>query len=797
MRSSHSSAVVRTSQPRRYAELGRLITGITRADDQSEIHLAVARHLRGIVTAERASVAIVLPDGTHVAVHALDDRGVVAQDEALPLQQLLLRRAVEQRQIIMTNPAMDSPDLDMRRSAEAGMHRGLIAPLIGRDAVHGTITVEKAADEPYSKDDHVLISQIADLVAAALERVQLVHETRDAAHAAEVYAMRLESLNEVSHELAGALTEDAVFATVADALPWIVPYDRTGYAVAQPGGDHLRIGALRGRAGRADADTLIPVRGTIAGQALTEAEAVYVADATECHQWDARMLVELGIRTVMSIPISVAGSVEATLNVAATDVDCFGVHERGILTTFARLMGSTIERVRTAERLDHRARHDDLTGLANRREFERILGETLREVATTAAHASLCYLDLDHFKTVNDSYGHGAGDKLLIDLATQLHSLLHDDDLLARWGGDEFALVLHDCPLGDAIGVAERLRRHVADATFVYEGRVLPTSLSIGVTELRPDMTLATALREADAAAYQAKTGGRNRVAVARAGDGLGTRQQHEAEAVRMIKTALREDRFELHAQPIVALAADPCDDGPVCEILVRMRDSDDQLVMPGDFIHIAERYGLIAEIDQWVIRNAMKWIAGPDAPEQGLCAVNVSGESVNSPEFLDRVLDIVRTSTAPTSRLCFEITETAAIRQAREALRFMSALSALGCRFSLDDFGSGFSSFGALKYLPVDYIKIDGDLVRDIVTSPLDKAAVQAIQTLAEALDTPAIAEFVEDDATRAILTEMGVSYGQGYGLGRPAPISERRSTDAVAPAVSAALPAETSPRS
>lgn len=761
------------SDPRRYVELGRLITEIARADEEAEIYRAVSRHLAAIVANERASVAVVLPGGTHVAIHALEGPDAVRANEPLPLDSVSVRLAIERREIVEMHPCTDSPYVDLRLLAGAGVRRGLIAPLIGRDTVHGTITIGRAVDEPYCDDDLILMSQVADLVSTTLERVQLVAEMRETAHSAEVYAMRLESLNEISHELAGALTEDAVFDVVADAVPWTVTCDRVSYAVVQPDGEHVRIGALSGEAGRATAGSLLPMHGTVIGQVIAAATPTYVPDAAKHDEAsDARLIADLGMRSLICLPVTVAGVTEASLNVASSEVDRYGAQERGTLTTLARLMGSTIERVRATELLEHRARHDELTGLPNRREFGRALGEALGRVATSGTRSSLCYVDVDQFKTVNDSYGHAAGDALLVEVAAELCSGLSRRDLVGRLGGDEFALLLDGCPLADALGVAERLRRHVADSTFVYEGHLLATSLSIGVVELAPAMTSTRALREADAACYEAKKGGRNRVAVARPGDDLGLSLQHEADCVRAIKAALRDNRFELHAQPIVALS-DAGPDGPVREVLVRMRDVDGQLVMPGAFIDIAERYGLIAEIDRWVIRNAMAWIAGPGAPARGICTVNVSGESVGSPAFLNDVLDILRTTTAPTDRLCFEITETAAIRQAAQALRFMSALSALGCRFALDDFGSGFSSFSALKALPVDYLKIDGELVRDIVVDPVDRAVVHAIQALADALDVAAIAEFVEDDETRATLTDMGIAYGQGYALGRPAPIT------------------------
>ncbi|MFN0091085.1 MAG: putative bifunctional diguanylate cyclase/phosphodiesterase [Acidimicrobiales bacterium] len=428
-----------------------------------------------------------------------------------------------------------------------------------------------------------------------------------------------------------------------------------------------------------------------------------------------------------------------------------------------------------AQQLEHQASHDPLTGLPNRREFSRRLDAALARARDHGERACVCFFDLDHFKIVNDTCGHRAGDALLCDLVTVLTGKLAARDTLARIGGDEFALLLEACTLPDGLRVAERLRTAVEGLAFRWDGKPFGVSLSGGVVAVDADTAdTALVLADADAACYAAKAQGRNRISIARPDDEVTRQRRSEAEWVTRARAALAEDRLVLHGQLITPVRW--TDERLRLEVLVRMLDEDGRPVPPGAFIPAAERYGLIGQIDQWVVRNVLAQLARRKAKLErlDLCTVNLSARSVEDEAFLEFVLSELRGSAVHADRVTFEITETAAMAQIAQASRFIEAVAALGCRFALDDFGSGFSTFSHLKHLPVDFIKIDGALVRDIAADPVDRAMVRAIHDLADAMGLQTIAEFVEDQVILARLHDIGVDYAQGYGIERPRPLEE-----------------------
>jgi diguanylate cyclase (GGDEF)-like protein/PAS domain S-box-containing protein len=428
-----------------------------------------------------------------------------------------------------------------------------------------------------------------------------------------------------------------------------------------------------------------------------------------------------------------------------------------------------------AERVEHQATHDALTGLVNRAEFDRRVQQALARAREDGTPACLCFLDLDHFKVINDTCGHRAGDAMLRELVERLGACVAAGDTLARFGGDEFAVLLGGCGLPDALRVADRLRVAVEEFSFTWEGRTFGVSLSVGVAEVDPAAhhDAGQLLADVDAACYSAKNAGRNRVAIAHADAESLAARRSEAEWVARTRSALAEDRFELFAQPIVPVRGD--DDRLRFEVLIRMREGD-ELVSPGAFIPAAERFGLAGQIDEWVLRRTVGRLAAEPAVLERIdyCTLNVSARSIESEEFLGVVLGLLGEHPEIGRRVCFEVTETAAMSQMSTALRFIEAVKALGCRIALDDFGNGFASFGYLRQIPLDFLKIDGTLVRDVVSDPIDRAVVRAVHDMAEAVGLGTIAEFVEDPAIMARLEQIGVDYAQGFGIGRPRPIDE-----------------------
>ena len=449
------------------------------------------------------------------------------------------------------------------------------------------------------------------------------------------------------------------------------------------------------------------------------------------------------------------------------------IHDRNGNAIGAVLAFADVSQNRELTRkLSYQASHDTLTGLFNRREFEIRLRTALQAAGRDNTLVTLCYLDLDQFKLVNDTCGHVAGDELLRQLAMALKRELRDSDTLARLGGDEFGVLLQGCTLDDAGRLAAKLRKAVREHHFTWDGKTFEVGVSIGVVPLSPDTGgVNEALSAADVACYAAKDSGRDRVHVYEANDDELRRKRTDMQWVSRIRQALKEDRFRLYRQSIVPVNRSQ---RRVVhhEVLIRMLDEDGRLLMPGQFLNAAEQFGLMADIDIWVLRNALDWLAGNDETGARRLAINLSGQSLSSPAFTETVMEMFADSRVRASQICFEITETAAIANLDNATQFISALKTRGCEFALDDFGSGMSSFAYLKNLPVNYLKIDGSYVRDLVHDRVDRAMVEAVNQIGHAMGMHTIAEFVEDQATLDALAVIGIDYAQGYAIDEPEPL-------------------------
>lgn len=437
--------------------------------------------------------------------------------------------------------------------------------------------------------------------------------------------------------------------------------------------------------------------------------------------------------------------------------------------------GSDVTAARAlAARLSYQASHDELTGLLNRREFSRRLERLVAPGASEwpTEHHVLCFIDLDQFKVINDTCGHVAGDELLRQVSGLLRAHIRGTDLFARLGGDEFGIVMHGAAVEDAKRLLATIHDALADWRFEWGDRVFSVGASIGVVEIGPDSgSVDRIMAAADTACYAAKDQGRNRCVVFSSTDADISRRRGEIDSVSRLTRALDRDGFRLFAQPIVAIG----DSGPIrhVEVLVRMESEDgESLVPPGDFLPAAEHFGLASRLDLWVVEHALDALR--DAPAVETCAINLSGVSLGLAGFLDDVTALLDAGGIDPHRLCFEITETAAITNVGHANTFISSLRERGCRFSLDDFGSGLASFAYLKNLAVDYLKIDGSFVRNILDDPVDLALVRSIADIGRQMGKTTIAEWVESAEILDKLAELGVDMAQGYHLGRPAPIEE-----------------------
>jgi diguanylate cyclase (GGDEF)-like protein/PAS domain S-box-containing protein len=450
--------------------------------------------------------------------------------------------------------------------------------------------------------------------------------------------------------------------------------------------------------------------------------------------------------------------------------------------TDGRVVGAVLvfkdatEKKRLVRQISHQARHDSLTGLANRSEFNRQLERLLRDVRSGDGEHALCYLDLDQFKVVNDTCGHIAGDALLQQISMLLKEHARAGDIVARLGGDEFGLLLENCPLAKADEISRTLCRTIGELRFSWEDKVFEVGVSIGLVPVTTASEGPTQLlSQADVACYMAKDLGRNRIHVYTVEDKDLSRRERELHWASLISGALEQDRFRLYVQPILSLDSSKATTWNHYEVLLRMLDDDDSEILPGVFIPAAERYNLMPSLDRWVIQNTLAYYDKQrrllEAGETTL-SINLSGNSINEEGLQTYIEEQLTQFNVPPQAICFEITETAVIHNLSRASEFIRSMKKLGCRFALDDFGSGLSSFAYLKTLPVDYLKIDGEFVRDMMNDRIDDAMVASINNIGHVMGIKTIAEFVENSAILDRLRELGVDYAQGYGIAIPEPI-------------------------
>ncbi|MDJ0747858.1 MAG: EAL domain-containing protein [Woeseiaceae bacterium] len=451
--------------------------------------------------------------------------------------------------------------------------------------------------------------------------------------------------------------------------------------------------------------------------------------------------------------------------VARKDLHTFSNGDRNLLEVMAK----------KASRIIH-THHDSLTGLINRSGFESILVSTLHSTRSSNAEHCVLHVDIDQLHVVNDLMGHQEGDALIRRVSNCLRNRLRDSDCLSRLGGDEFGVLLTRCSLQQAIDVARDISDSVRKLEVIAANRQLTISASIGVIGMSRDTEgIVGLLASAEIACKAAKENGRDGIEVYEPDNTTLVRRSEEIEWLGRVQMALRDDAFAIYSQPVVGIGSN--ERAAHFELLLRMIDQDGEVLSPAVFMPAAERYQMMPMVDRWVIREALRYLGrkwkGIAASAPVFC-INLSGQSLSNPGFYAFIVDELEANHVPPSNVCFEITETAAIANIDEATALMDALRAIGCRFSLDDFGAGLSSFGYLRKLPVDYLKIDGSFVRDLTTDPYSQSMVQAICGIGQTMGLSIVAEFVGDDETVALLKEIGVDFAQGFGIGKPVPLKE-----------------------
>jgi diguanylate cyclase (GGDEF)-like protein/PAS domain S-box-containing protein len=480
-------------------------------------------------------------------------------------------------------------------------------------------------------------------------------------------------------------------------------------------------------------------------------------------------------RRAVLVPAS--GSMERFVEISVTPLQLEGKESSGLVL----VLHDTSELRGLTRQMTYQASHDALTGLVNRREFERRLQEALDSAQLGDAGHALCYLDLDHFKVVNDTCGHTAGDNMLREIASLIKEAVRDSDTVGRIGGDEFALLLAGCPLEKARQIADNVVRSVDDYRFVWKDKIFNVGVSIGLVEIGRDSgTIEDIMNAADSACYVAKKQGGLHVHVYSAREEANARHSGEIHWLLKLQGALRDNKFELYYQPIVHARAGGLS-GPALEVFVRLAGEGGQpAAPPAEFIRAAERYRLMPHVDRWVVQAVLAALGrgGLKLPPGRSVAINIAGQTLGDAEFLEFVVECFDHTGANPNDICFEVTETSVVANLDHAQRFIAVLHGMGCEFALDNFGRGLSSFSTLKTLPMDYLKIDGSFIKNLAGDAVNQAMVAAMIELSRSLNFRVVAEHVEDQWALDTVTGMGIDFVQGYLVGRPQPLSMTPST-------------------
>lgn len=471
-----------------------------------------------------------------------------------------------------------------------------------------------------------------------------------------------------------------------------------------------------------------------------------------------RRRVNMGRRALL---VSHDGEQEHSIEITASPIRGPGNSISGAVVVFhdvSEIRGLT-------KQMSYQATHDPLTGLINRREFERRLQEAMDTARAEEGVHILSYMDLDRFKTVNDSCGHLAGDNMLREVAALIKDQVRDSDYVGRLGGDEFGTLLIGCPIDKARQIAADISNAVADYRFVWQDKIFNIGISVGLVEIsHMSGTLQDVISAADSACYVAKQRGRGQVHVYSARDEAIARERGDIQWLRQLQSALHEDGFELAVQPIIATGGGE-DTGPAIEVLIRMSDERGRSANTAEFLRPAERYQLMPQIDRWVVNATLAAISAGEIkiPSKRSCAINLSGQTLGDEGFLGFVVDALDRSGVAPSSICFEVTESAISSDVQHVQRFIEVLHGIGCEFALDDFGSGLGSFSSLKMLRVDYLKIDGTYTRNLSSDQINQEMVSAMIKLARTLEFRVVAEQVENQQDFDWLREVGVDFVQG----------------------------------
>ncbi len=716
---------------------------VTTETDLDTLLQLVADSAREVIEAQTLVVPIIdFERGEYIYHSASGLNAEVIAGQSFPLNIGMCGWVLSNQAPLLFGHGSDLP-MGNKTAWEEGMESALLVPMISRGKIIGGLSgLGKTGGRSFSNRDLEMLSLFANQASVAVENAQI-----------------LKQLTRQQDELEDVLENTRYEKQLAEVTLETIA---EGVIVTSISGQILKLNSA--------AEALLDVAlDEVSRQPVEQILPINIGNPGE-HRHPVHAALENDRMTLIpSTEITTANRktfhLEGSVSVIP-DVDGLAI---GTILLFRDV---TVHH-KMVEQIHHYATYDQLTSLINRREFETRLQNTLDNAIKQHQCHALCYFDLDQFKIVNDSCGHAAGDELLSQLSQLLCRRVRDRDTLSRIGGDEFGLLLENCPLENALKIAESLRLDVENFRFDWQGKVFRIGVSIGLVMITDEsISVDDLLSAADQACYAAKEQGRNRIKVYTESDQQLLLRSSEMKWVTRLQDALANDHFVLFYQPIVSTRdTSPFDKSSYYEILLRLRDSDDDTLPPGSFMPAAERYGVMASIDRWVIQNYFQWLNQNPQHVVALqrCSINLSGQSLGDESLLGFISEQINEYKIPAEKLCFEITETAAISNFPDALRFITEMRKLKVQFSLDDFGTGLSSFGYIKELPVDNIKIDGAFIKNILTDKIDSALVSAIVDIGRTMKKGTIAEFVESMDVFEYIRELGVDYAQGYGIARP----------------------------
>jgi diguanylate cyclase (GGDEF)-like protein/PAS domain S-box-containing protein len=745
LRLANQTLQTRAQQRRSLAELGQYAL---RGQDLSALMEHAVKIVARAIDVEYCKILELLPDGDAFVLRwgigwnpGLVGRARVSGDRNSQAGYTLLSK----RPVIVENLATESRFSGNRILHDHNVAAGVSVVIPGKERPFGVLGIHTREHRTFSHDDIYFLQAIANILSTAIDRKhmeQLLFEEKELAQ------VTLQSIGDA------VITTDAT-GNVRSLNP--IAEQLTGWTSEDARGRPLdNVFCIVSEINRRPLDNpLAPVfdRGEIVG--LANHTLLVARDGTEYAIEDSAAPIRM---------------------------------ENGYLLGAVLVFRDVTHSRTLAHRLSWQSSHDELTELANRRAFERYLEDGAIAAMREEEEHTLCYVDLDRFKVVNDTCGHVAGDELLRQVGQLFQFHCRKSDILARVGGDEFGLLLYRCSLDRGRQIARSLIDAFANFHFVWGNSSFSIGISIGLVAIAPNsirqsdfFSTNNLLDAAEAACYAAKYRGRNRLHVYHPDDREVTRHLSESHWVNRLNRACQDDRFVLYYQPIAPLKSTVAVTEHY-EVLLRLIGDAGEVISPAAFMPAAERYNLMPKVDRWVIQTFFK--LKHDALERGeseaiansVYAINLSGASVNDEEFIEFLQQQFDRYQIPPQSICFEITETIALNSLSKAAQFIRDLRSLGCQFALDDFGSGTSSFSYLKHLPVDYLKIDGHFVRDILKDPIDLEIVKAIDAIGHVMNLKTIAEFVSDEKILTKVRELGVDYAQGFGIAKPQPLVENR---------------------